>query len=39
MIADGRAFGDDQPVVLHLLEVPAAEKALGGALGIVVSLL
>jgi len=30
MIADGRAFGDDQPVILHLLEVPAVEKALGG---------
>lgn len=30
MIADGRAFGDDQPVILHLLEVPVAEKALGG---------
>jgi len=30
IIADGRAFGDDQPVVLHLLEVPAVEKALAG---------
>jgi malate dehydrogenase len=30
MIADGRTFGEDQPVILHLLEVPAVEKALSG---------
>jgi malate dehydrogenase len=30
LIADGRAFGDDQPLILHLLEVPAVEKALVG---------
>ena len=32
MLADGRAFGDDQPLILHLLEVPQAEKALAGML-------
>lgn len=30
MIASGLMFGPDQPVILHLLEIPPAEKALKG---------
>ena len=29
-IGAGRMFGSDQPVILQLLEVPVAEKALSG---------
>ncbi len=29
-IASGAVFGPDQPVILHLLEIPAGLKALGG---------
>lgn len=32
MIASGRVFGDDQPVKLMLLDIPVAEKSLGGSL-------
>ena len=30
MIARGEMFGRDQPVILHLLDIPPCEQALGG---------
>jgi hypothetical protein len=30
MIGAGLMFGESQPVILHLLDIPPAEKALGG---------
>lgn len=29
-VASGEVFGDDQPIILHLLEIPPAMQALGG---------
>lgn len=30
LICSGSMFGDDQPIALHLLEIPAAQTAVGG---------
>jgi hypothetical protein len=30
LICGGSVFGEDQPIILHLLDLPMAEKALGG---------